>query len=75
MNERTPSLSAIGTAMVALETEYADLEQDIERLLKRVGLAMQKQRICLDSLKTLAARINCGVYPPKAPYQRFPELN
>ena len=65
IDERQPSLSAIGTAMVALETEYAQLEYDIDNLLRRAGLAMKKQRICLDTLQSLAKSINRGEYPPK----------
>ena len=65
INERQPSLSAIGTAMVALEAEYAQLEYAIDNLLRRAGLAMKKQRICLDTLQSLAQSINRGEYPPK----------
>ena len=75
IDERPPSLSAIGTAMIALELEYAELEYDIERLLKRVGLAMTKQRICLDTLKTLAMKANGGEYPPHAPSRHFAALS
>ena len=65
IEERRPSLSAVGAAMIALETEYDALERDIDNLLRRVGLAMKKQRICLDTLQSLAQGINKGEYPPK----------
>lgn len=63
IEERRPSLSAVGAAMIALETEYDALERDIDSLLRRVGLAMKKQRICLDTLQSLAQGINQSTHP------------
>ena len=73
--DSAPSISAAGAALVALEEEYKRLDQDIEKLFARAGLAMQKQKILLESIRKIMLAANGGVFPPPCPERRFPELS
>ena len=60
---KEPTISNVGHALVALEDEYNKLEQDIKMLMQRAGLAMQKQRICLEAMRKISLNIGSAALP------------
>jgi hypothetical protein len=49
----TPSISAVGKALIALEEEAKEMEVEAARHYARYVLAVQKQCICFESIKKL----------------------
>lgn len=69
------NISAIGEALTALDAEYDKLDEEVKNLFARAGLAMKKQKACVDAIKKLLAASNGGVYPEARDWPKFPELN
>ncbi|OHD24960.1 MAG: hypothetical protein A2Y38_20240 [Spirochaetes bacterium GWB1_59_5] len=74
-DERPPSISAVGEALVALDAEIEKLEHDAVKLHRQIAHITVKQRICNAAIKKILEKANNGVYPPPCPHQEFPELS
>ena len=72
-SERTPSISAVGEALVALEIELEELAQQDEMLVLRRRLIHKKMEICHKTIKDILIGAG-GKYKAKD-WPKFEELN
>ena len=72
-NDSTPSISAVGEALVSLEHEIARLEEEEGRLIARRQLVHRKLFICHETIRQLLLKAG-GLYQAKT-WPRYEELN
>lgn len=73
--DRVLSISAVGEALVALESEIAMLERDAVKMHSQLAHITAKQRICTVAIKKLLEAANGGIYPAPKHWPEFPELS
>ena len=71
----SPSISATGEALIALDAEMRSMEQEYKMLCIRAKHMLTKMQLCHDAIKKLLVTANDGMYPPACPSGHFPELH